>query len=132
MRGRVVQDQLDILERAGYTARRFIWIHTQKEADVAWHLEIARRGAWLEYDSIGDSDDACLDYTRRILDAGLGGQLLLSHDRGWYDPAKPGGGTPRPFTHLVEIFLPRLREAGVDQATIRGLTHANPYRAYAR
>ncbi len=132
MRGRVAQAQLDIIEAAGYTAERFIWIHTQKEADVSWHLEIARRGAWLEYDSIGDEDDLCLGFILRTLDAGLGGQLLLSHDRGWYDPAKPGGGKPRPFTHLIEHFLPRLRNAGLDEPMIQRLTRANPYRASAR
>jgi phosphotriesterase-related protein len=132
MRGRVAQDQLNILEQAGYTAQRFIWIHTQKEADFAWHREIARRGAWLEYDAIGDSDGLCLDFVLRSLDAGLGAQLLLSHDRGWYDPAKPGGGEPKPFTHLVEHFLPKLRAAGVDEETIQTLTRDNPFRAYAR
>jgi len=132
MRGRVAQDQLDILEKAGYTAQRFIWIHTQKEADFAWHLEIARRGAWLEYDAIGDSDAVCLDFVLRSLQAGLGGQVLLSHDRGWYDPAKPGGGDPKPFTHLVAHFLPKMRAAGVDEETIRALTHTNPFRAFAR
>ncbi|MEO6062566.1 MAG: esterase [Thermoflexales bacterium] len=132
MRGRVAQDQLDILEKAGYTAQRFIWIHTQKEADFAWHLEIARRGAWLEYDAIGDSDALCLDYIQRSLEAGLGDQLLLSQDRGWYDPAKVGGGEPKPFTHLVAHFLAKLRTAGVDEETIRTLTRANPFRAFAR
>ena len=132
MRGRVAQDQLDILEKAGYTAKRFIWIHTQKEADFAWHLEIARRGAWLEYDAIGDSDAVCLDFVLRSLQAGLGGQVLLSHDRGWYDPAKPGGGDPKPFTHLVAHFLPKMRAAGVDEEAIRTLTHTNPFRAFAR
>ena len=132
MRGRVAQDQLDILEKAGYTAQRFIWIHTQKEADFAWHLEIARRGAWLEYDAIGDSDAVCLDFVLRSLQAGLGGQVLLSHDRGWYDPAKPGGGDPKPFTHLVAHFLPKMRAAGVDEEAIRTLTHTNPFRAFAR
>jgi len=132
MRGRVAQDQLDILEKAGYTAQRFIWIHTQKEADFAWHLEIARRGAWLEYDAIGDSDAVCFDFVQRSLDAGLGGQVLLSHDRGWYDPAKPGGGDPKPFTHLVAHFLPKMRAAGVDEEAIRTLTHTNPFRAFAR
>jgi len=57
---------------------------------------------------------------------------MLSHDRGWYDPSKPGGGTPRPFTYISEIFLPKLRESGVDEATIRQLTAENPFRAFAR
>jgi phosphotriesterase-related protein len=135
IRGRVVRDQLDILEAAGYTAERFIWIHTQREADFDLHLEMARRGAWIEYDFIGNDiyDDSWhVEHIGRVLDAGFGDQLLLSHDRGWYDPSKPGGGVPRPFTHLVDFLLPKLREVGMDEATIRQLTHDNPFRAYAR
>jgi phosphotriesterase-related protein len=132
MRGRVVRDQLNIIEARGYTADRFIWIHTQKEPDFNLHLEIARRGAWLEYDEIGSNDQYYLEHIQRILDAGFGDQLLLSHDRGWYDPAKPGGGEPKPFTYLLEQFLPKLRVAGVDEETIHKLMHTNPYRAFAR
>lgn len=133
IRGRVVQDQLDIIEAAGYTAERFIWIHTQIEPDFNWHLEMARRGAWLEYDGIGNGDDETyLEHIQRVLDAGLGDQLMLSHDRGWYDPAQPGGGAPKPFTYLFEQFLPKLRAVGVDEATIHQLMHDNPYRAFAR
>jgi phosphotriesterase-related protein len=135
IRGRVVRDQLDIVEAAGYTPERFIWIHTQAEPDFDLHLEMARRGAWIEYDGIGGEEETDEDYLERILrvlDAGLGDRLMLSHDRGWYDPAQPGGGIPRPFTYISEQFLPRLRAAGVDEATIRQLTHTNPFRAFAR
>ncbi len=134
IRGRVVRDQLEILESAGYTAERFIWIHTQAESDFALHLEMARRGAWLEYDGIGgtQSDESYIERIQRLLDAGFGHKLLLSHDRGWYDPSLPGGGVPKPFTYLVETFLPKLAAAGVDEATIRQLTHTNPFNAYAR
>lgn len=135
IRGRVVRDQLDILEAAGYTPERFIWIHTQAEPDFSLHLEMGRRGCWLEYDAIGSEghpDEWFVEHILRLLDAGLGDRLLLSHDRGWYDPSKPGGGTPRPFTYLVEHFLPKLRAAGVDEATIRRLTQENPFRAFAQ
>ena len=67
-----------------------------------------------------------------MLDAGLGERVLLSHDRGWYDPAKPGGGKPRPFTYLSETFLPKLRAAGVNEDTLRLITIDNPFRAFAR
>lgn len=135
IRGRVVRDQLDIIEAAGYTAERFIWIHTQAEPDFKLHLEMARRGAWIEYDAIGSpnfSDEFFIQHILAVLEAGLGDQLMLSHDRGWYDPAQPGGGTPMPYTYINETFLPKLQAAGVDEATIRQLTHTNPFRAYAR
>ena len=136
IRGRVVRDQLDIIEKMGYASDRFIWIHTQAEPDFELHLEMARHGAWLEYDAIGnadvENDEYYIQNIQRLLDAGLGNQLLLSHDRGWYDPALPGGGVPKPYTYLPEQFLPKLRAAGVDDTTIHQLTHINPYRAFAR
>ena len=136
IRGRVVREELDIVEAMGYDPHRFIWIHTQAEPDFELHLEMARRGAWLEYDSIGNhewvSEGTILQNVQRLLDAGLGDQLLLSHDRGWYDPALPDGGVPKPYTYLAEQFLPKLKASGVDEATIHRLTHLNPYQAFAR
>jgi phosphotriesterase-related protein len=133
IRGRVAREQLDVLERAGMSTARFIWIHTQAEPDAALHLEMARRGAWLSYDDIGSRDDAVVvEMVLRVLDAGFGSQLLLSHDAGWYDPAQPGGGHPRNYTHLATTALPALRAAGVDDVSIQGLIHDNPFDAYAR
>jgi phosphotriesterase-related protein len=131
IRGRVVRDQLDILEAEGYSPERFIWIHTHVEPDFDLHLEMARRGAWLEYDGIGNDDGQDARRILSLLDAGFGNQLLLSQDRGWYDPALPGGGTPKPYTYLCDTFLPNLRSAGVDDQTIHQLTQQNPFRAFA-
>jgi phosphotriesterase-related protein len=135
IRGRVVRDQLAIIDAAGLDPDRFVWIHTQAEPDFDLHTEIARRGAWIEYDAIGsdDFDDRFfVDRIRRVLDAGLAGHLLLSQDRGMYDPARPGGGTPRPYTYLAERFLPQLRAAGLDEAVLTQLTRTNPFAAFAR
>ncbi len=136
VRGRVVRNQLDIIEAMGFTSERFIWIHTQSEPNFELHLEIGRRGAWIEYDAIGnidfEKDEYYIQHIQRLLDAGLCDQLLISHDRGWYDPAQPGGGIPKPFTYLTEQFLPKLRAVGIDEETIHQLIHTNPYRAFAR
>jgi len=136
IRGRVVRDQLDIIEEVGHAPERFIWIHTQAEPDFELHLEMGRRGAWLEYDAIGnidvENDEYYIQHIQRILNSGLGDQLLLSHDRGWYDPALLGGGVPKPYTYLPDQFLPKLRAVGLDEGKINQLTHTNPYRAFAR
>jgi phosphotriesterase-related protein len=133
IRGWVVREQLQIIAEAGYRADRFIWIHTQAEADVALHLEMGRLGAWLEYDGIGGkSDEWYVEAVLRLLEAGFEKQLMLSQDRGWYDPSKPGGGKINPFTHLVGEFLPKLRAAGVDEAMVAQLVRHNPFSAYAR
>jgi phosphotriesterase-related protein len=132
--GQVVKDQLEIIERVGYTPERFIWIHAQNEPDFDLHLEIAQRGTWIEYDGIGnpDEDDLYVERIQRMLDAGFGGQVMISQDRGWYDPAQPGGGTPQPYTYISNHFLPKLQAAGLDEATVKQLTHTNPFRAFAR
>ena len=137
IRGEVVLDQIQTLEQAGYTADRFIWIHTQVEPNFELHLEAARRGAWIEYDFIGQdndrhNDDYFIEHIQDVLAADLGHRLLLSHDRGWYDPSQPGGGVPKPYTYLSEHFLPKLQAAGVNQETVRQLTEVNPFQAYAR
>ena len=133
IKGRVVLDQLDIIEAEGGSAERFISIHTQAEPDFELHKAVFDRGAWLEFDNIGWVPDAdIVALTTRAISVGHDKRLMLSHDRGWYDPAKPGGGTPLPYTQLVETFLPALRQAGVDEATITRLTHDNPFNAFAR
>ena len=133
IKGRVVMDQLDVLESEGYRPERFISIHTQAEPDFTMHQAVAARGAWIEYDHVGrEPDEDVVALIRQALDAGLAAQLLLSHDLGWYDPAQPGGGVPRPYTALVDRILPMLRASGVDEATITLLTETNPFNAFAR
>lgn len=136
IKGRVVRDQLDIIEEMGCDPGRFIWIHTQAESDFELHLEMAKRGAWLEYDAIGnnngENDEYYIQNIQRLVNTGFENQLLLSHDRGWYDPASPGGGTPKPYTYISDQFLPKLQAAGLDEELIQQLTHINPFQAYAR
>ncbi len=134
LRGRVVRDQLEIIEACGYTAQRFIWVHANVEPDFSLNLEMARRGAWIEYDGIGGDqpDEYFIGRILKLLDAGLGEHILLSQDRGWYDPAQPGGGKPQTFTYFTEQFLPNLRQAGVDEEDIRLMTCQNPFAAFSR
>ncbi len=127
--------ELDIFEAAGGSPSRFIWIHTQTEPDFAAHVAFARRGAWIEYDAIDNGavpDERYVDWICALLAAGLGGQVLLSHDRGGYHPAQPEGGALPDYTYLVDVFIPKLRARGVAEAEIDRLLRENPFRAYAR
>jgi phosphotriesterase-related protein len=134
IRGRVVTDQLDVLAGVGFPAERFIWIHAQVEPDFDLNLSAARRGAWIEYDDIGsdESDARALERIQSMLAAGLGNQILLSMDRGWYDPALPGGGQPRSLAYLSQSFIPKMRGAGIPEALIESMTRHNPFNAFAR
>jgi phosphotriesterase-related protein len=133
IRGRVVMDQLDIIEAEGGSASRFLSIHTQAEADFGLHKAVFERGAWIEYDNVGAVPvEESADLVMRALEAGLGDRLLISHDRGWFDPALPGGGTPKPYTVVSTELLPMLASGGVTDETIVLLTHRNPFEAFSR
>ncbi|KKB76012.1 esterase [Devosia soli] len=133
IRGRVVMDQLDMIESEGGSASRFVSIHTQAEPDFGLHRAVAERGAWIEYDNIGAVPvEESVDLILRALDAGLGPQLLISHDRGWFDPALPKGGQPKPYTVVNTEVLPRLSAAGVSESDIAMLTRHNPFKAFSR
>jgi phosphotriesterase-related protein len=78
------------------------------------------------------SDEWAVAAVLHLLGEGFDKQLLLSQDRGWYDPSKPGGGDVQPFTHLLGKFLPKLRAAGCDEKTVTQLLQRNPFAAFAR
>ncbi|MHC4167678.1 MAG: phosphotriesterase family protein, partial [Planctomycetota bacterium] len=125
--------QVDILRSISPTTR-FIWVHAQNESNRNIHRQVAARGGYIEFDNLGwnpGQDSAHIAAIEELLDAGYGDRILLSHDAGWYRPGVLSGGTQKPYTYLVDTFIPKLRSAGVDDATIRMITEINPVRAFA-
>ena len=124
--------QLDILESID-PAIRFIWVHAQNESNRSLHLQLAARGAYIEFDSLGwnpSQDSTYITAIKELLAAGHSDRILLSHDAGWYRPGETNGGTQKPYTYLIDTFIPKLKDAGVDDATIRMITQTNPVRAF--
>jgi len=115
-------------------AIRFIWVHAQNESNRDLHRQLAARGVFIEFDSLGwdpGQDSTLVAAIKDLLTAGYGDRILLSHDAGWYQPGQPNGGSQKPYTYLIDTFIPKLRSAGVDGATIRMITETNPIRAFA-
>lgn len=136
--GRAAQAEMDILESAGHNLNRFIWIHAQSEEDRNIHIAAAKRGAWIEFDAIGApyaNQQQMLEAALNLLEAGYGGQVLLSHDAGWYEVGSPAGVPKsdgyRGYTALIREFLPALRSHGASDADIHMLTVTNPAKAFA-
>ena len=132
--GKVAQRQVDILKALGLEADRFVWVHAQAEADGEIHKELARRGAYIELDSVGSSeqeDEKILKMIQALIAAGHENRILISHDAGWYNPGQQDGGKQRGFTALTKSFVPKLKKAGLSEAQISKLTKANPFRAFS-
>jgi phosphotriesterase-related protein len=123
--------QLDLLAANGVAPEAWIWVHAQGAADAAL-LTAARRGAWISCDGLNPSSiPRHLHLCQLFRREGLLHRVLLSHDAGWYDPDKPGGGTFRPYDLLFTVFLPALRANGFAESEIATLTVGNPAAAFA-
>ena len=74
-----------------------------------------------------------IDMIQHMLDAGLGDHRPAQHGQ-WLVRPRRTDCQPRcnGYTYLSETFLPKLRKAGVDEATIDKLTRENPFHAFAR
>jgi phosphotriesterase-related protein len=135
--GEGARKEMDVLEEAGLDLHRFIWVHAQTEPDITVLEEAARRGSYLELDSVGapyQSQTDLLGTTLAMIAAGYADQLLLSHDAGWYNPARPDGLPEegfRGYTALTKEFLPALLERRITEEQVRVVTVNNPARAFA-
>ena len=135
--GKIARQELDVLEKAGLDLHRFIWVHAQTEPNILILKEATRRGAYVELDAIGaayQSQAAMLETTLALIEAGFIDHLLLSHDAGWYDPARSDGlpeGGYRGYTALSKEFIPELSKRGVSEEQLRRITMDNPARAFA-
>lgn len=135
--GKVAKKEMDVLEEAGLDLHRFIWVHAQTETDIKVLEGTARRGAYLEFDAVGapyQSQTELLETTIALIEAGYIDQLLLSHDAGWYNPARLDGLPEegfRGYTALTKEFLPALLERGISEEQVRLITVDNPARAFA-
>jgi phosphotriesterase-related protein len=120
--GKSAIEQLDILEDAGVDPRRVAIGHlgNLNDPNVYVHKTLCRRGAFVGFDRQGGgNDDAVVPLVVALLDAGFAEHVLISGD------ASRGYGRP------ITSFLPKLRAAGVDDATLAKITVDNSRRFLA-
>jgi phosphotriesterase-related protein len=135
--GNVARKEMDVLDDAGLDLSRFIWIHAQTEPDRSVLQEAARRGAYIELDTVGapfQSQPELLETAIALIEAGFEKQLLLSHDAGWYNPARRDGLPDdgyRGYTALARDFIPSLLRQGITKEQVKLITITNPADAFA-
>jgi phosphotriesterase-related protein len=120
-------EELQVISAVGMSPKSFIWVHAQNEKDHDMHRQVAREGAWVEFDGIGPkSIDWHLECVRTMAEAGLLQRTLISQDAGWYHPGEPKGGAYRGYTLLFKEFVPKLRKSGFSRQEIDQLLVKNP------
>jgi phosphotriesterase-related protein len=121
--------QLDILEDEGVDLRRVVIGHCDFYPHPDFHLAVARRGAFVQFDSIGRGFyewdiDQRLDWVLRLIEQGFLHRILLSHDVCMKPHLRAYGG--QGYDYVLTGFVPKLREAGLTAEQIHVLTVDNP------
>lgn len=124
-------DVLDLLEAEGVAPERVITGHCSTIDIPEYHLDLAKRGTWLQFDTIRGGADHIVDrWVQQIMTlarAGYVDRLLLSHDVCVKSHLAINGGCG--YAYLFEEFLPLLGRAGLDDGEIEQLVTTNPQKA---
>lgn len=123
--------QLDIFEQEGVDPGRVIVGHSDLFQTADYHAALARRGAWIQFDTIDDHSEydtaQRVGYLRAAERDGYLDRILLSQDICQRSQFKTYGGIG--YDVLFRRFLPRLRAEGFSEEQIVMLVVDNPRRA---
>jgi phosphotriesterase-related protein len=124
--GKAALEELEIFVNHKVDPGKFVWVHAQSEKDSSLHEKIARAGAWVEFDGIGEkSADRHLQCVEHMAGKDLLDRVMISQDAGWYHVGEPKGGAYRGYTYIYTDFLPRLRPEWQETLMV-----INPARAF--
>jgi phosphotriesterase-related protein len=121
------------LEKQGLSPDRLIFCHLDRAvADPETHRELARRGIYLEYDTIArykyHGDEKELDIIYAMAEAGFEKQILCSLDV-TRERLASYGGKPG-LDYILKTFIPMLLERGLRQETADLFFYENPARVF--
>lgn len=133
--GDLALEQVELLTSEGVPIDRIVVSHVGDRIGFDHLRALAATGVGLSIDNIGYTgggyppDDVRVRNVLRLLEAGFGDQVLLSGDTCTRSMLRAYGGPG--YARVLDSFVPALRRAGVDQATIDRMLVANPARYLA-
>jgi phosphotriesterase-related protein len=139
-RGTMGVEQLAILSEEGVAASAVVVGHSCGSSDLAYHLAMLDRGAYLGFDRFGlellHPDRERIAALIALLGVGFASRIVLSHDSVWCWRGRafevpPGVLADWEPTHLFRRIIPRLLEAGVREEEIEIMLAENPRRYFA-
>lgn len=134
---------LDMLEEDGAILNKVVLSHQDFTGeDSAYHDSLAKRGAYIEFDTFGcecvadpldinvwfRSDGQKIEYVKKQIEMGNVNKILLSGDMCLKIFFKKWGGWG--YSHIPEHILPRMRSAGISEEDIYTMTVVNPARVF--
>jgi phosphotriesterase-related protein len=134
-------EQLEIMQSEGVDPQKLCIGHLSEilnDPNAELHKRIAKSGVFIGFDTVGhflphspDQTDAMrVKMVVSMIEAGYEDQLMLSSDLGRTQDFKANWGSG--YSTVVAVFVPKLRYAGVKEATIQKILVDNPRRFFAR
>jgi phosphotriesterase-related protein len=132
---------IDVLEEEGVVPDRMIMCHLDPVADIDYHLAVARRGVFVEYDCFGREyysdelgvawghDNQRVSWLVSLLEAGYEDRIVLAQDVCLKIDLRAYGGNG--YDHIMTTGLEMFRRAGIGEAQIASMLVDNPRRALA-
>lgn len=126
---------LDFLLSLGMDPKHLVFCHLDRAIeDMDIHKAVARQGVFLEFDTIGrfkyHSDEHEIELMKDLIQAGYEDNLLFSLDttRARLKSYCPGAVG---LDYILNVFIDKLKEAGVTDSQIRKISNQNCIRALA-
>ncbi len=129
-------EQFEIFQKSGVDMKKICIGHLsdiRDDPEAETHKIIAKTGAFVGFDTVGHrlgpGDSVKVGMILELLEAGFEDQIMLSADFASDPETKANGGAG--YSTVSTVFLPKLRYAGVKEATITKIITENPKRFLA-
>ncbi|MFD2201568.1 phosphotriesterase family protein [Shivajiella indica] len=123
--------EIDVLLQEGVDPSNFVWVHAQNEKDFNNYIKAAEYGTWISLDGVVWDVEGHLKRVVFAKENNLLGNVLLSHDAGWYSPGEPKGGDFKGFNALFDELIPAMIKEGFTQKELDLILVDNPKKAFS-
>lgn len=119
--GTMALEQIELVEREGVNLEQWTVGHLDRNPDLWYHLQIAKKGVYMSFDQLSKvkyhTDQARIDVLIELIKRGYQKKILLSGDMARKSYLANYGGGPG-FTYIPTRFVPRL----IDELGNRGFS----------
>lgn len=126
--GTFAKEQVEFLLEGGIKPEKIVIGHIDLTGNYKYIEEVLKKGVFVGFDTVGKNnyfpDKSRVQYLIELEKIGLLKQVVLSMDLTRKSHLKFKGGIG--YTYLFETFLPMLREAGMQEESIRQMLIYNP------
>lgn len=132
--GNLGLEQLEVFKKQAVPLDRVVLSHIDLSGNYEYMLSLVDQGVNIAFDTIGKEnylpDSDRVELLTRLLQSGYSDQIVLSVDITRKSHLSKNGGLG--YAYLIDVFLPKLTEAGCRQEWLNKIMSENPERIYGK